>query len=40
MLSGREREDGLNSVNVTNILAVVVSPPLGLIACVSEDTLC
>lgn len=33
-LGSREREDGLNSVNVANILAAVVSSPEGLIACV------
>jgi len=38
-LRSREK-DGLNSVNVTNILAAVVSPPLGLIACMRQDTLC
>lgn len=37
---GSREKDGLNSVNVTNILAAVVSPPLGLIACVRQDTLC
>ncbi len=38
LCSGQERR--LSSVNVANILAAVVSPLLGLIACVRENTLC